>query len=227
MLEGSHAIAVGDGGRLVPTLEVGLRQDGGDAETGTGIELGGGLSYADPASGLTAEAKVRGLVAHEDSDYSELGASGSVRIAPGADGRGLSLSLTPAWGADSGGAEQLWSHRDARAFAPDAETEAGSRLEAEVGYGFSVFDGRAVATPWAGLTRSETDETLRLGQRLTMGASEWRLESAFGAAERRYAAGYGYRLGEALDLTLDATRREAANDDGPEHEIMLRAGLRW
>ena len=229
MLEGSHAIAVGDGGRLVPTLEVGLRQDGGDAETGTGIELGGGLAWTDPATGLAVEAKVRGLVAHEDADYSEWGAGGSVRIAPGADGRGLTLTLAPAWGAAEGGAERLWSHGDARAFAPEGETEAGagSRIEAELGYGFAVLGGRAVATPWAGMTRSGADETLRLGQRLTMGASQWSLESAFGAAGRSYSAGYGYRVGPSLDLTLEASRREAANDNAPEHEIMLRAGMRW
>ena len=83
--------------------EVGLRQDGGDAETGTGIELGGGVRYSAPASGLTVDAKVRGLIAHKDADYREWGASGAVRIDPGASGRGLSLSVTPAWGAASGG----------------------------------------------------------------------------------------------------------------------------
>ena len=84
-----------------------------------------------------------------------------------------------------------------------------------------------MATPWAGMTRFETDETLRLGQRLTMGASQWSLESAFGQEERSYGAGYGYRLGPSLDLSLDATRREAANDNEPEHEVMLRARMRW
>ena len=74
---------MGDGGALTPSLEVGLRHDGGDAETGTGIEVGGGLSYTDPALGLTdpvlgltLDAKVRGLAAHEDADYAEWGASG-------------------------------------------------------------------------------------------------------------------------------------------------------
>ena len=229
MLEGSHAIAVGDGGRLVPTLEVGLRQDGGDAETGTGIELGGGLAWTDPATGVAVEAKVRGLVAHEDADYGEWGASGSVRIAPGADGRGLTLTLSPAWGAAEGGAERLWSHRDARAFAPEGETEAGagSRLEAELGYGFAVLGGRAVATPWAGMTRSEADETLRLGQRLKVGPAEWSLESAFSGEAREYGAGYRYGLGDALELSVDATRREAANDNRAAHELMLRARMRW
>ena len=226
-LEGSRSVEVGDGGVLTPTLEAGLRQDGGDAETGTGIEVGGGLAWADPALGLTVEAKARTLIAHEDADYREWGASGSVRIDPGASGRGLSLTLAPAWGAGEGGAERLWGLRDARGLAPDAETRAGSRLEAELGYGFAVLDGRGVATPFAGLSRSETGETLRLGQSLRMGASEWRFESAFGEAERAWGVGYGYRLGQALDLSVEATRREAEGDDASEHGVMLRLGARW
>ena len=226
-LEGSRAVALEDGGRFVPSLEVGLRQDGGDAETGTGIELGGGLAWTDPARGLTVEAKARTLIAHEDSDYREWGASGSVRIEPGASGRGLSLTLAPAWGAAEGGAERLWGLRDARGLAPDAEAPAGSRLEAELGYGFAVLGDRGVATPYAGLSRSETGETLRLGQSLRMGASQWKVESAFGEAERAWGVGYGYRLGQALDLSVEATRREAANDDAPEHGVMLRLGVRW
>ena len=90
-----------------------------------------------------------------------------------------------------------------------------------------MLGGRAVATPWAGWSHAGENRTVRLGQRLGMGASEWRLESAFGEAERRYGAGYGYRLGDALDLTLDATRREAAGGDAPEHAIVLRVHLRW
>ena len=190
--------------------------------------MGAGVSWTDPATGLSVEAKVRGLVAHEDGDYGEWGASGAVRIEPGADGRGLSLTLAPAWGADAGGAERLWSLRDARELAPEDEPESGSRLEAELGYGFSVLDGRAVATPWVGMTRSETGGTLRLGQRLKRwaprsGAS--RARSATGSGT--YGAGWGYRLGDALELGLEALRREAANDDAPEHEVMLRARVRW
>ena len=52
---------------------------------------------------------------HEDANYSEWGA---VRIAPGADGRGLSLTLSPAGGADADGAVRLWSLTDARGLAP-------------------------------------------------------------------------------------------------------------
>ena len=92
-----------------------MRRDGGDAETGTGIDLGGSLRYADAALGLTAEASGRYLVAHEDAAYREWGASASVRIDPGTPGRGLTLAVMPTWGASAtGGAERLWSVRDAR-----------------------------------------------------------------------------------------------------------------
>ena len=93
-LEGSRAFGMEGGGTLTPGLEVGLRHDGGDAETGTGVELGGRVTYTDPETGLSVEARVRTLVAHEDSDYREWGASGAVRLGPGERGRGLSFSLS-------------------------------------------------------------------------------------------------------------------------------------
>ena len=226
VLDGSRSFEVGDAGTLTPSLEVGVRHDAGDAETGTGLELGAGVRYQ--AEGVSVEGAVRTLVAHEDGGYEEWGASLGVRIDPDASGRGLSLSVAPAWGNASSQAERLWGMRDARGLAPgDAAFEPGRRLDAELGYGFSVLDDRAVATPYAGMSRSETSETLRLGQRLKMGPSEWSLESAFGDEGRILSAGYGYRFGDALDLTLEASRRAPANDDAPAHAVMLRGALRW
>ena len=97
-LEGSRAFRMDGGGVLTPGVELGLRHDGGDAETRTGVELGGRVAYEDPETGLGVEARVRTLVAHEDSDYREWGASGAVRLAPGERGRGLSFSLSPRLG---------------------------------------------------------------------------------------------------------------------------------
>ena len=227
MLEGSRAFVLEGGGALTPSLEVGLRHDGGDAETGTGIEVGGGLSYTDPGTGITVDAKARGLVAHEDTDYTEWGASGSVRIEPDASGRGLSLTLAPSWGADSGGAERLWSAGDARGLAPDSAIDPENRLEAEVGYGIPVFGGRGVTTPHVGWSRTGKTETLRLGQRLELGTSRWRIESEFGEEDRTLRAGYGYRFTDAIDLGIDVSRRENAGEARPRHEIMLNMRMRW
>ena len=40
-------------------------------------------------------------------------------------------------------------------------------------------------------------------------------------------AGYGYRLGNVLDLNLEATRRDPVNDEAPEQGLMLRGEMRW
>ena len=45
-LEGQYAMALADGTRLIPRLELGVREDEGDAESGAGVELGGGLPGA-------------------------------------------------------------------------------------------------------------------------------------------------------------------------------------
>ena len=226
LLDASHSFGTGDGAWLTPSLELGLRHDGGDAETGTGIEVGGGIRYE--GAGVALEASVRGLVAHEEAGYEEWGASGSVRIEPDASGRGLSLMLTPVWGAAAGSTDRLWSLPDARGLAGDAEFEAESRLDAVVGYGFSVLGGRGVATPHAGWSRSGESEAWRIGQRLRLGrASEWRVTGEFADESRTYRAGYGYRLGGALDLSVEASRRESASDAGAEHGVLLRAGMRW
>ena len=225
-LDGSRSFEMG-GGTLTPRFELGLRHDGGDAETGTGVEVGAGVRYQ--GEGVAVEGAVRGLLAHEEEGYREWGASGSVRIDPGASGRGLSLTLSPTWGAAASGTERLWGLRDASGLGVrDDAFDPGHRLDAEMGYGFSVFDERGVATPYAGWSRSSERETLRLGQRLRLGqATQWRLEGEFGEDERTFRAGYGYRLGSGLTFTTEASRRESVNDKAPEHALALRASMRW
>ena len=74
-------------------------------------------------------------MAHEASGYEEWGASGSVRIDPGASGRGLSFSLTPTWGAAGSGVEQLYGLEHTRGLAENREFDPKARLDAELGYG--------------------------------------------------------------------------------------------
>ena len=149
-------------------MEVGLRHDWGDAETGFGLELGGRVQYADPALGLTIDAAVRGLLAHEDSDYQEWGASGTVRVAPGAMGQGLSLTLAPAWGATASGVDGLWSRQTTAGLAPNTRRALAGRLNAEVGYGFAPFD-TGLLTPYAGTVLSDgAARTYRVGTRLQL-----------------------------------------------------------
>ncbi len=200
VLEGSRAFALARGGSLSPSLSLGLRHDGGDAETGAGVEIGTGLAWSEPSRGLTSDLRLYGLAAHEAGGRDEWGASGSLRVAPDPSGRGLSLSLAPSWGAQ-GESGRLWGA------APGALSSGtgggalpGARLDTELGYGLAVSEG-VTGTPYAGLG---------LG-----GSRDYRL---------------GWRLGldrlPSFSLGVEATRREAANDNA-EHGVMLSGALRW
>ena len=206
-LEGGRAFAFGGGATLRPSLELGLRHDGGDAETGMGVEVGGGVSYADAASGLSIEANARMLVSHADSDYEEWGASASVRLAPGERGRGLSFSLSPTVGVAASAEERLWGAQRPDDFAPITGEFAASRgLDAELGYGLSLFGDRFTGTPNVGFALSDSARDYRIG---------WRLTSAI-------------KSDLGFEVNLDATRREAtAGKEPPEHGVMLRGAIRW
>ncbi len=168
VLENSRGVTWAGGRRLTPTVELGLRHDSGDAETGFGLEVGGRVHYADPALGLTLEGTVRGLLAHEDEDYQEWGASGTVRLAPGPAGRGLSVALVPTWGAARSGIHGLWSRQTTQGLAP-RETRGGQvgRLAADVGYGMPAPFGTGLLTPYAGTALAEGRTRIyRVGTRL-------------------------------------------------------------
>ena len=178
-LEGSHERALASGGSLTPSLELGLRHDGGDGITGGGIEIGGGLRYRDPTAGLTVEGGGRVLTGQ--GDYREWGFGGSFRLDLDAGGRGLSFSLTPAWGETPSGVARLWD-RDVAALATD-DTAANDnvpqmRLDSELGYGFGVFDGHGLLTPYGGFTLAgEGSRRYRIGGRFeirVIGQSELR-----------------------------------------------------
>ena len=195
LLEGSRALKFGAEGVLTPSVELGLRYDGGDAERGSGLEVGSSLRYA--SGRLTMDLGVRGLLAHSESDYKEWGVSGSIRLAPGDEGRGLSMSLASAWGAASGGAERLWSERLGPVLVGDFDP--GARLDAEVAYGLGVK--RGLLTPYTGLAYSESGETWRAGAR--------------------------WRLGAAFDMSLEASLKEPASGDDTESGVLLRGSKRW
>ena len=204
ILEGERVFEAGEGATFTPTGEVGLRHDGGDAETGTGVELGAGVRYA--SGRVTVEGRVHGLVAHGESGYEEWGASGAVIVAPDAAGRGFSLSVAPAWGNAGSGTGELWSRGFARGLGTGRAFGAESRLEARMGYGMALFGRRFLGTPEVGL--------------------------GLAGSHRQYSV--GWRLGlmrrDRVDvrLGLEAARDETLSDNrDPEDRIGLRATARW
>ncbi len=203
ILEGSRGWTGAAGQTFTPTVELGLRHDWGDAETGFGVELGGRVQYAHPGLGLTVEGAVRGLLAHEDADYDEWGASGTVRLAPDAQGHGLSLTLSPTWGATASGVQGLWTRQTTAGLAPSGQrqTPAG-RLNAEVSYGLTPFD-TGLLTPYAGTVLTDgADRTYRVGARLQMTGGR--------------ATG--------LTLTLEGLRQEPAGPQPLNQGLRLEAG---
>ena len=114
--------ALASGSSLTQSLELGLRHDGGAGITGTGLEIGGGLRYRDPAAGLTIEGN--GRIPAGQGDYRQWGLGGSLRFDPGAGGRGLSFSFSPAWGETASGVERLWD-RDVAELAADGAARHG------------------------------------------------------------------------------------------------------
>ena len=200
-LEGSHKRTLASGAQLAPSLEVGLRHDGGDGITGTGLELGGGLRYVDPALGLTLEGRGRVLAAYDDA-YKEWGASGLIRLDPGAAGQGLSLSLVPSYGQTASGVQRLWDQG-----LPQGPTQGPSptqaltgRLEAEVGYGLTAFAGQGLVTPYGQLSLGGGTQQYRVGSRL--------------------------ELGPELRLSLEGTRQVTAVGQA-NHGIRLQVGWRF
>ena len=198
-LAGERAFGVGDGATFTPSAEVGLRHDGGDAETGTGLEVGAGLSYV--AGALTVEGQVRTLVAHEDSGYEEWGASGAIRITSGRSGQGLTLSIAPEWGRPASAVERLWSAPDATALGADSAFEGDARLAVDAGYGVGLAHGRGVLTPYAGLVLGD-------------------------AGRRTMRTGARWQVGADAVLGLEGTRRTSGTGEG-DNELMLRLALRF
>ena len=193
----THTLA--DGGVLEPSLEVGVRHDGGDGETGNGAELGGSVSYRHPSGRITAEGRVYALVAGHDGEHEEWGIEGHLGVSPGAGGRGLSLSVRPGYGdSGEGGIGRLWRQEvsevgDTRAVDDEA------RLETRLGYGLFLPGYTGVFTPYTGMT--------------------------VGAAEG-YRIGVSWKAGSRFDLDLVGERRESGA--GPaEHALVLRGEVRF
>ena len=205
-LEGSRAFALDRGRALTSSLAAGLRGDRGEA----GLDLGGGLSFADRSSGVSVDLRAHGLAAPDDGDR-KWGASGALRLAPDARGRGLSLSFLPWWADDADEAERPWPPGSASLLAPE-DHDAG--LEAEVGYGLDAFDGRGVLTPYMGVSEVGRGREIHGGVRVSFAA----IQGAISGATEKTAASDPDRhsVGVSMRMPLGAHPAGAASAPPPE-----------
>ena len=193
----THTLA--DGGVLEPSLEVGVRHDGGDGETGNGAELGGSVSYRHPSGRITAEGRVRALVAGY-GEHEEWGIEGHLGVLPGAGGRGLSLSVRPGYGdSGEGGIGRLWRREGVSDDGDHGAEDYRARLETRLGYGLFLPGYAGVFTPYTGMT--------------------------VGAAEG-YRIGVSWKAGSRFDLDLVGERRESGGDPA-EHALVLRGEVHF
>ncbi|MCY4165982.1 MAG: hypothetical protein OXF03_07545 [Gammaproteobacteria bacterium] len=202
-LEGGWRLALPGGGSLMPKLELGARHDGGDAETGFGVELGGGFNWTEPRLGLALDVSGRALLTHEDGDLRDRGFSAALSFDPApSTGLGPSLSLSQSLGGLArGGLDAL--------FAPGplerrTGSDANGRWAMEAAYGFPAFGDRFIGSPHVGFGQAAGSRDYSLG---------WRL-----APEAENAPDLSFSLG--------AMRRKSGAAK-PEHGIKADIRLRW
>ena len=205
-LEGSRGFTFGGGLSLRPSVEVGLRHDGGDAETGAGVDVGGGLVASHASSGLAVDVRVRTLLVHEAEGFSERGVSLSLSWNPTpSTPLGLTARLAPSWGGQAtSGADALWGRDTMAGLGAPGGLASGNRLDAELGYGLPV-GRRFVGTPRFGVGATEYGRDYRLG----------------------YGLGVLNRGGLTFELGVDAQRRESPVLGGASNGVLGRAMLGW
>ena len=74
-VEGEHERVVPDVGVLAPWAELGLRHDGGDGESGTSVEVGGGLHYRNIEQAWNSEIYGRWVGAQGDTGPTKSGSA--------------------------------------------------------------------------------------------------------------------------------------------------------
>ncbi len=206
-LESSWAMRTENGPTLTPSLEIAVRHDWGDVETGIGVDVGGGLTYSDPGRGVTASVNARGLVAHKVEDLEDWGVSGALGLDldPSSE-RGFSVSLRQSAGSSaSDGVDAMFRRESLAELVTAGNADTGGRLEAETAYGFGILGDRFTGTPYFKFGLSRTGRDYTIGWRLTPLPSR----------------------DLDVELRASATRRENGGEGGPEHGVALEVKLRW
>ena len=163
-VEGSYTAVLEGDNTLTSFAEVAVRGDGGDSGEEAGLEMSPGLYFSAPGSGFGIEARGRALVLHSAENYEEYGASVTASLSPGSNGLGLSMSVSPRWGAGTTtGADVLWGDDGFGSSGSGLAVHEALSLETRVAYGVAVK--RGVLTPFG-----EIDLQERGRRRVRMGA---------------------------------------------------------
>ncbi len=163
-LEASRTSDMGNGMLVTPFAQVAGRYDGGDGQTGNGLEVAGGLRIAGGRAGL--EARGRLLAMHTGDDVKEHGVSVVAYVRPmGSGGQGLSMSLAPRMGADTEMTNNMW--REEPTSDVRLSSRSGAAVKAEIGYGLvHPMMSSLLVTPFGTMDMAGDDQRrMRLGAR--------------------------------------------------------------
>ena len=152
-IEGSLSTDTGEGGSFEPYGELGLRNDGGDGFTGTGVEVAGGVRMSTDL--LNIDVRGRTLVSHTAEGFKESGISLAATLSPSANGSGLSLTLMPSWGTSTQSDNVMWTeHATLRTLSGSSaggyhmSSSAGQSIDSQLGYGILVDRDRYLLTTY-------------------------------------------------------------------------------
>ena len=203
-LEATRPFPLSNGAALSPSLEVGLRQDSGDAETGFGMDLGAGLSWNDPERGITATVKGRTLLSHGAEHFQDQGLALSFSWQPSPSNRGPSFSLSHAVGLPAEGGLAALLNPTAIEVLDDANS-SGERFEARLAYGFPFYNDRLTLSPAVATALSPSSRSYSL---------LWSM------------APYDEHLvGDPWQLSLEGERHENISSSTVDHSLKLRFAL--
>ena len=166
-LEGSWVVRM-ESGELSPFARVSARHDSGDGETGNGMEVSGGVRCR---SGRVSFETGGRVLRASGGDYEESGWNLALALDPRTSGRGLSMSLSPTWGAAQHRAlEALW-RPDALSGLDDGASPAGDGhgIRTQIGYGLWWPAPAALLTPYTEHDSfSSGERRTRMGVRLEL-----------------------------------------------------------
>ena len=205
-IEASFPLVTKTGGEFAPFIDIGGRYDGGDGQTGAGVEVAAGVRAS--SSTVRFEAKGRTLVMAGDDGYTETGASASVVIEPGEKKTGLRVSLAPRWGGDADAMDVFWrkeTNSGLQAF--NREMERGWGVAGRVDYGIGVTGrrgGEASVRPFGEVDVAADDN-------------------------RRIRIGMAYEVDSPVDkpLRFELSSERVERAAGTEHRLLLSAEGRF
>ena len=214
-LEAARGYALAGRLSLRPSIEVGLRHDGGDAETGAGLDVGGGLVMSDASTGLAIDLRVRMLVMHQADGFRERGIAFSAELQPNAIvaarlyGTGRTIMGRRS---KERGRSNVGPRDNGADWRPRAACATGTRLD----------DRNRLRTPGRQPLRGNT-------------AGGCQHRSEYG---QDYRVGYGLQVLERdnvdVELGVDAERRETPtifhdpnSTNETQNRILGRATVRW